>query len=191
MITLIRIGSFQLRERGVALVMALVFLLLLTILGLTAMSTTSLQEKMAGNAKDRDQAFQAAETALVFAENWLNNQVAKPVFPNTAQGLYQPDLTLSQGIWETLNWTGSSGLVTYPGTPGQAVSSGGLSTSIVYSQPKYIIEDLGELPESGGSLVMAQDYKGKGNTVLRVTARGTGGTDAAQAMVQSVFSHAY
>ena len=62
--------------------MALVFLLLLTILGIAALNTTSLEEKMAHNVKDRNLAFQAAESALIVAENWIYTQIGKPVFPN-------------------------------------------------------------------------------------------------------------
>ena len=39
-------------QRGIALVMALVMLMILTILGLTAMSTSSLEEKMSGNIQE-------------------------------------------------------------------------------------------------------------------------------------------
>jgi type IV pilus assembly protein PilX len=42
--------------------MSLVILLILTILGVTALSTSSLQEKMAGNIQDVTRAFQAAES---------------------------------------------------------------------------------------------------------------------------------
>jgi PilX N-terminal len=56
--------SFASRERGIALVMALAILLILTILGVAAMSTTSLQEKMSGNVQEQTKAFQAAESGL-------------------------------------------------------------------------------------------------------------------------------
>lgn len=49
-------------ERGTALIMSLVILLILTILGVTAMSTSSLQEKMAGNLQDMVRAIEAAES---------------------------------------------------------------------------------------------------------------------------------
>jgi type IV pilus assembly protein PilX len=49
-------------QQGAALVMALVILLILTILGVTAMSTSSLEQKMAGNIQDLTRAFQAAES---------------------------------------------------------------------------------------------------------------------------------
>lgn len=60
------------RERGVTLVMSLIFLLLLTLLGITAMSTSTLQEKMSGNLRDQDVAFQAAESALRGGEDAVN-----------------------------------------------------------------------------------------------------------------------
>jgi len=43
-------------------------LLLLTIIGAAAMRDTNLQERMAGNMRDHNLAFQAAEAALRFAE---------------------------------------------------------------------------------------------------------------------------
>lgn len=51
-------------ERGAVLIVALVMLLLLTVIGLASMRGTSLQESMAGNLRDGDVAFQAAEASL-------------------------------------------------------------------------------------------------------------------------------
>lgn len=55
-------------EQGAALVVALVLLLVITILGLSSMRGTSLQERMSANLRDRGLAFQAAEAALREAE---------------------------------------------------------------------------------------------------------------------------
>lgn len=52
------------RERGTALVMSLIILMILTILGITAMSTSSLEEKMSGNVQESTRAFEVAESAL-------------------------------------------------------------------------------------------------------------------------------
>ena len=57
------------RERGAALVIALVMLLILTILGIAAMNTSSLEEKMAGNTQEQTHAFQAAESGINSAIN--------------------------------------------------------------------------------------------------------------------------
>lgn len=51
-------------QRGAVLVISLILLLLLTILAITASSTASLQERMAGNAQEANIAFQAAESGL-------------------------------------------------------------------------------------------------------------------------------
>lgn len=174
------------RQQGVALILALVFLLLLTLLGITALNTTSLEEKMANNVKDRNVAFQATETALVAGENWIFNQIGKPIFPNNSIGLYVPSTTETP-VWDSVSWS-SGNVVVYPNTPG---SSGSGSLSKVQTQPKYIIEDLGEVSESGGTLVMSASYKSKGVSVMRVTARGTGGTDAAVTMLQTVYSRPF
>lgn len=52
------------RQRGVALVIALVLLIAVTLIGLAGIRGTTLQERMAGNYYDRETAFQAAEAAL-------------------------------------------------------------------------------------------------------------------------------
>ena len=47
-----------------ALIMALVILMILTILGVTAMTTSSLEEKMSGNIQEQNRAFHAAESGI-------------------------------------------------------------------------------------------------------------------------------
>lgn len=56
-------------QSGSALIVGIIFLLVMTMLGLTAMQTTSLEERMSGNMRDRDLAVQAAEMALRAGEN--------------------------------------------------------------------------------------------------------------------------
>jgi Tfp pilus assembly protein PilX len=52
------------RQSGAVLVIAMIMLLVLTLLGVTAMNTTSMQERMAANSQELTRAFQAAETGL-------------------------------------------------------------------------------------------------------------------------------
>ena len=52
------------KQRGAVLIVALIMLLLLTIIGLSSMRDTSLQENMAGNMRDSNLALQASEAAL-------------------------------------------------------------------------------------------------------------------------------
>jgi type IV pilus assembly protein PilX len=67
----------QSREQGMALVVSLVLLVVVTLVGLAGMRGTILQERMAGGAYDRETAFQAAEAALILgARNFIDNQSA-------------------------------------------------------------------------------------------------------------------
>ena len=66
------------RQRGAVLVVALIMLLLMTIIGLTSMRGTNLQENMASNLRESNLSFQSAEAALrkgeeVFFERFLDN----------------------------------------------------------------------------------------------------------------------
>lgn len=56
-------------QRGAVLVMAMVILLILTIIGVTAMNTSSLEAKMATNIQETNRAFTAAESGLNKALN--------------------------------------------------------------------------------------------------------------------------
>jgi len=54
-------------QSGVTLVIALLFVLALTLLGVSAMSTVVVEEKMADNSEKLNRAFQAAESGVVRA----------------------------------------------------------------------------------------------------------------------------
>jgi Tfp pilus assembly protein PilX len=69
------------RQTGVVLVISLILLLALTLIGVTGSNVTGLEEKMAGNNKDVNLAFQAAESALRFAE--ANLSAARPTATTT------------------------------------------------------------------------------------------------------------
>jgi type IV pilus assembly protein PilX len=65
-------------QRGAVLIVALLFLTILTILGVTAMTSTTFEERMAGNTRDVSVAFQAAEAALRDARRDINGIVIPP-----------------------------------------------------------------------------------------------------------------
>ena len=68
-------------QSGAVLIISLIMLLLLTLIGTTSMQTTTLEEKMAGNMRDRNIAFQAAESALRDAELDIQGIGTKPRDP--------------------------------------------------------------------------------------------------------------
>ena len=125
--------SLPARQHGAVLVLGLILLLILTLIGVSTMRGSVLDEKMAGNAKDRNFAFQSAESALRGGELWLQNNAIQPLA--TATG--------SNGVW-SLNSPGGSSWwknLSAPwgnGAPSVVTSSG---ISYVSAQPQRIIEE--------------------------------------------------
>ena len=74
-------------HRGATLIVCLIFMLIMTVIGASALQSTTLQERMAGNARDTHAAFQAAEAALRSAERLLA-AASLPAF-NGSNGLFQ------------------------------------------------------------------------------------------------------
>ena len=58
-------------QSGAVLIVSLLFLVVLTMLGVTAMTSTTFEERMAGNARDAAIAQHAAEAALRVARNLI------------------------------------------------------------------------------------------------------------------------
>ncbi len=93
-----RLSVFHKPQRGVALVTSLILLVLLTILAISSLSTTTLQERMAGNTGDALVSFSAAESVLRTAETWIGSPVqqSKPEVgtnPSTQTGQHCNDST--------------------------------------------------------------------------------------------------
>ena len=52
-------------QRGVVLFVALIMLMVMTLIGVTSMQNSAMEEKMVSNVRDIDLSFQAAEAALL------------------------------------------------------------------------------------------------------------------------------
>ena len=60
------------RQQGSALLVSLILLLILTVAGLAAINSSSLEEKVTGNFRDQQVAFHAGEAALLEAEQYVD-----------------------------------------------------------------------------------------------------------------------
>lgn len=164
-------------QRGAVLIISLVILLLMTIIGITAMSTNSLEEKMAGNTRDLNLAFQAAESSLREAEATL-----APPNPTLSSPCGAPPCTavIANFVTQTDTWWTANGE--------EYGANGGLPTIPGVNQdPRYVIEALQSREDSrkqGSGPSTGLDF-------YRVTARGTGGTDAAEVILQTTFYRRY
>jgi len=55
-------------QKGASLIIALIFLLILSLIGVSSMQGTTMQEKMSGNLRDKYTSFNSAEAALLEGE---------------------------------------------------------------------------------------------------------------------------
>jgi len=78
------------QQSGAVLVISLVMLSLVTIIGITAAQTSSLEEKMVGNLREQNIAFQAAESALLAGERFVATNKTAPK-GNCRNGVYKAD----------------------------------------------------------------------------------------------------
>ena len=153
------------RQSGAVLAISLIMLLLLTIIGIASMGGAGLEEKMAGNLRDRNLAFQAAETALRAGEEQTKSLVC-PI--SAAVGGFYPYIPVAPNIPQINDdsfWLDAQKTYTYTGI--------NLANTTSTAQPKYIIQCL---PVSAGIYY------------YRVTARGTGGTTDAVVILQSIYT---
>ncbi len=128
------------KQQGAVLLVCLVMLLVLTMIGVSSMSSSTLQERMAGGSRDYNQAFQAAEASLRVGEDYVRQQVeasADPtaLFPSASAC---PPVTAAQ-------WSPPADLIGTPRQPVCQVSnfygSGAGSTSFVCETDGSIAEN--------------------------------------------------
>ncbi|MBR9830275.1 MAG: hypothetical protein GYB41_16845 [Oceanospirillales bacterium] len=73
-------------QDGATLLVAMIMLVLITIVGFSAMQTATVQERMTGNLRDKEVSFQAAEAALREQEAMLREALE---LPELAEGASQ------------------------------------------------------------------------------------------------------
>jgi len=183
------------RQRGSVLIVSMVMLFLLTLIGVTSMSSTSLEEKMAGNLRDQQLAFQAAEAALREGERLALNTdgLSTTVDDNCTNGLCtrrENDAHYDSGAsscdtgsgWVNPRWLENDC------DPSWDVWSNTAKHRQYFfkyaetvAKPKYIIEFM-NLLDCPGSSVGSNDCE-----MYRVTAVAGGGTSSSSVILQSTF----
>jgi len=147
-------------QRGVTLILALIYLAILMLLGVTVAQTTSMEERMAGNTRDRDLALQSAEAALEDARTDLLGYLANP-FDGSTPGLIAFDSANANdsAYWNAYDWADAS-----------QEADIDLDMELIAEMPKYVIE---KLP------VVATTQR------FRITARGVGSSTNTAVILQA------
>lgn len=179
------------RQSGMSLFPALMFLLVLAVIGVSALNSTLMQEKMVSNIKDSNLAFQAAEAGLRDGEaDIVLNITAGTAFSSgCANGLCTPPSTwptpVSTDISQAIDWTNTAltrSYGTYTAAPALAD---------VAAQPQYVIEKLSSLPMApGGSVGIGCGSPAcvhSGGAAYRLTVVATGARPETRVVLQSTF----
>ena len=172
-----RVASLN-RQTGVVLVVSMVMLLLLTLIGLTGAQVTSLEEKMAGNARDQNLAFQAAESTLLVAERFALGGTPWSA-PNDSttydnqNGLLdfldlEPDF-FNANTWVNATSTAAAGFG----------ANFGNNLGTVIADPRFIIKRIAQLPS--GPPGPSGD-----KTYFRITVRAVGINPGTQVILQEI-----
>jgi type IV pilus assembly protein PilX len=168
-------------QQGMVLVIGLIMMLLLSIIGMAAIRGSGMQELMAGNIKDRNLAFQAAEASLREAESLVDLNVANCNGFVGTNGCYADQNSATPVIaWSDAQWGNGSAEAVVDLTLGK--------------KPRYVIEKLSAVAvaatTSGSCLELGCDTAEDTNmTYYRITSIGYGGSENAQVMLQSTYRH--
>jgi len=161
------------RERGAILVTSLLLLLVLTIIGVSVMQMTRMQERMSGNTSDINIAFQGAESGLRGAENKILSFATAPSLCTVS-----PCTTVySKNTLPPLN----SKDKTYWNQTATTFSDPNIGSEFK-EPPQFIIEQLAFIPFS------KEFGETTGRDFYQAAGRSTGASTEAAAVVQSTFA---
>lgn len=162
------LGTLPQSQSGVALIIGLVLLITLTILGIGTLSTTSLEQRMAGNMGDLNLAFNAAETAGQCYANIIAKSSTFPRTKNMANGWWD-DAAYDNDWWKSTKTVASC-----------------VPVPKVGSQPRIVVEDAGLFQPH--TLTIGHSNTSNGIEYLRLTTSGTGYSNNTQVILRHVIA---
>jgi len=179
------------RQRGTALVTSLLLLLVLTVVGVTAMQVTRMQERMAGNTRDLNLAFQGAEAALRNGEDMIAAESFAPA-PSAGVCTATPCKFWDANASAVANpqtrddawWKGT--------TPIQYEASGNHTATPttdmpgLLHDPAFVVEYVAEVPDTYS--VGSGDGPPSSRFFYQVTAASPGATVNATSVLQSTYA---
>lgn len=166
-------------QRGAALVVALILLVVITLVGLAAIGTTILQNKAAANQYDRQISFQGAEAAM---------RVAAALIPSSP-GLVARNCQTGGTVCQANPFTDAtlpSGSI-HTVTTGTGTDTKFTASAVAAMQPQFVIESLGNWTNPTndvgfGNTANSRNYGVPGTTgtaiYYRITARSCDPSDS-------------
>lgn len=167
-------------QTGASLIVSLMLLVVLTLLGLSGMQSTIMQERMSSNVRDKELAFQAAESAVRSGEDWIKEQSI-----NTLKAQDGSSCTAPCNLVGLNDYIGMSDQdFSWWETTGRAYTD--MPSGVVASAPRFIVE---EHSIQRDSLADPTDTNSPPvRTLYRLTAAGVGGTTTAESMIETLYA---
>jgi type IV pilus assembly protein PilX len=166
--------------RGMVLVTALLMLVVVTILALAMFRSFGLDEKIAGNLREKQRALSAAETAEQYAEYWLTTGGGSANAPLTACTAPAPAsaptiCTNALASAASIPWQASGNIVGVPYAPTVPTPMNVSTTPVqgsYYATPQFYVQYLGTTASG---------------TIYQIDAQGFGGSPDTVAVVESTY----
>ena len=188
-------------QRGATLAIGLILLLIMTLIGVTALKTTALQEKMAGGLHNKVLAEAGVESALREAEDYLwnyyQNSNGVPLIANltASVGVHSWNAPDAIAFRTSKDWVNTG---TEYGNNNSHKLTGIHVSANLKKEPRYIIEEIVNSGSGGSETTIAEFGEteissgyGESSGLLRsfrITARSVSGDGKITSMAQSVFT---
>jgi type IV pilus assembly protein PilX len=179
------------RQRGAALVVGLIFLAMLSLMGVAAYMVANQEERMSGNTRDRIRAFEAAESSLRDCESLLGGFGTLPTF-NGTNGMHQAPAFGQRQIFEQYDDDSD-------GTPNQWKGQNGGSVRVIPQvggapaipdvalQPRCIVERMDDIEVRKRDAELSVPKEVAIETIFRITAIGYGINPGTNVTLQTMF----
>jgi Tfp pilus assembly protein PilX len=151
------------RQDGVAMLTVLMLTIILTVIGLAAITTTTLEMKMSGSERMRETTATAAESCVSGGVQVIQQTLANSAIPATVLGGPNPVITQNPLQAEILGQADQNVDSADPSLGGVAPNA--VFTIIHPSSPFTVNMDIDRLfirPKAGGSIQFAAGYEGVG-----------------------------
>lgn len=138
-------SNLQLRRRqqGMALITGLLLLVVCTLIAVSMFRSYGIQEKIAGNTREKQRATSAANSALQYAESWLTTQSSPPKV--VCAKLVSTPQICSNALADPTKVPWDNGGVTFTNfdTANPSLVTASASRGTYYKTPIFYITDLG------------------------------------------------
>ena len=156
------------REDGIAMMTVLMLTVILTVIGVAAMTSTSLDVKMAGGERVRESSVNAAEACMSSGVQIIQQTLANGAIPATLTGAgANPSITLPLGTAPGQNPLQAEIMGQSDGNPDSADPTVGSTRNAVLTISNYTVNmDIDRLyarPRSGSSIAYGAGYGGTGS----------------------------